>query len=149
MKKTLSLIGAVLGVGLLLMGAGCTSKLEGAWVSEKPVDGSTVELEFTKSRLIGSGERADAADANKKSNFKVIVDYVVTQQLQNVYQVAISNPEVNVVGNLADDKTQAQWQEQGKAYLKQFNSYSFSVSEDGKTMTLNTARTGEIGFRRK
>jgi hypothetical protein len=149
MKKSFSLIGALLGVGLLLMGAGCTNKLEGVWVSEKPIDGSIVELEFTKSRLIGTGERVDTADTNKKSSFKVSMDYVVTQQLQNVSQVAISNPEVNVAGNLADEKTQVQWQEQGKAYLNRFNSFSFSVSEDGKTMTLNTTRTGEIGFRRK
>jgi hypothetical protein len=149
MKKSFSLIGALLGVSLMLMGAGCTSKLEGTWVSEKPVDGTTVELEFTKSRLIGTGERADATDANKKSSFTVSMDYAITQQVRNVYQVTISNPEVNVLGNLADEKTQAQWQEQGKAYLNRFNNYSFSVSEDGKTLTLNTTRTGEIGFRRK
>ena len=149
MKNSFSLIGAILGVSLMLMGAGCTSKLEGTWVSEKPVDGTTVELEFTKSRLIGTGERADATDTNKKSSFTVSMDYAVTQQVRNVYQVAISNPEVNVVGNLADEKTQVQWQDQGKAYLNRFNNYSFSVSEDGKTLTLNTTRTGEIGFRRK
>jgi hypothetical protein len=146
MKKSLSLMSALLGLGLMLAGAGCTNKLEGTWVSDKPVDGSTITLEFTKSRLTGSGERTDASDPAKKSNFKVSVDYTVTRQVQNVYEITISNPEVRIVGNLADDKQQTTWQEQGKTYLNKFSTYSFAPTADGKTMTLNSLRTGEINF---
>lgn len=148
MKKLLALFAAA-GLGLALLGAGCTNKLEGTWVSTQPVAGTIVEVEFTKSRIIGSAEAVQLMDATKKSQAKLIVDYHVTKAEENILDVDISNPEANIVGTYADDKQQNQWQEDAKKYLKANDSFTATVAADGKTMIIQTKDGQLVPFRRK
>ncbi len=149
MKKALSIAGLAFAFGLMLTGAGCTNRLEGTWISEQPVNGSTIEVEFTKTRIIGTGERINPSDSSKKSTGKVIVDYNVKKEENGVHTVSIDNPEVNIIGNLADDKQQVTWQDEGKKYLNDHDEYVITVAADGKTMIVATDDMGQIAFRRK
>lgn len=143
-------VAALFGLSLALFGAGCSSpSLEGAWVSEQPVDGSVIELTFTDTRLIGSGNRADAEDPAKTSEFKVTADYSVVNKVQNIHQIVLKNPDVAITGTLANQEQQSVWETQGEAYLSQYSVFAFTLAEDGSRLTLNSSRTGEIEFRKK
>lgn len=148
MKKTLSLLTSF-GLGLALLGAGCTNKLQGMWVSAQPIGGTTAEVEFTKTRIIGTGDLAQRTDATKKSTAKFIVDYRVSKKKDNTLTVDISNPQANIVGNFADDKQQNQWQEDATKYLNANNRYTVTVAADGKSMTIRTSDGQDFLYRRK
>ncbi len=147
--KKLFLLFATAGLGLALFGAGCTNKLEGTWTSTQPVGSSIVEVEFSKSRIIGSTEIVQSMDSTKKSQVKVIVDYHITKDHENIFDVDISNPEANFVGNYTDDKQQNQWQEDIKKYLNANDSFTATVAADGKTMSIQTKDGQLVPFRRK
>ena len=148
MKKLLMLLGG-LSLSLALLGAGCTNKLEGTWVSDKPLGNQTVELEFTKTRLIATTDLVQTLDANKKSTAKIIVDYKLKNDKEPTMTVTIDNPEANIGGDYETEKTQAQWQEDIKKVLNEQKSYPVIISADGQTMNIVSPDGQTLGFRKQ
>ena len=138
-----------LSLSLALLGAGCTNKLEGTWVSDKPLGNQTVELEFTKTRLIATTDLVQTLDANKKSTAKIIVDYKLKNDKEPTMTVTIDNPEANIVGDYETEKTQAQWQEDIKKVLNEQKSYPVIISADGQTMNIVSPDGQTLGFRKQ